>query len=70
MLTIPRGNTVDDLAAQLEQAGLLMITTDDDGTVTYPLTEEGQRVAQGLAMGGGEDALEELLAASGKVAQP
>jgi hypothetical protein len=59
---------VDAIAAELEAAGILTVTTDDDGTVIYALTREGKAIGRHLAMTEGEDArlamLNELLHAS------
>jgi hypothetical protein len=58
---------MDAIAAELEAAGILTVTTDD-GTVTYALTREGKAIGRQLAMTQGEDArldmLNELLDAS------
>jgi hypothetical protein len=55
-------------AAELEAAGILTVTTEPDGTVTYALTREGKAIGRQLAMTQGEDArlamLNELLDAS------
>jgi hypothetical protein len=40
----------DALAAELETAGYLVISTRPDGGVDYMLTPEGARVARQLAM--------------------
>jgi hypothetical protein len=58
----------DAIAAELEAAGILTVTTEADGTVTYALTREGKAIGRQLAMTQGEDArlgiLNELLDAS------
>jgi hypothetical protein len=63
----PKHNAeVDAIAAELEAAGILTVTTEADGTVTYALTREA--IGRQLAMTEGEDArlamLNELLDAS------
>jgi hypothetical protein len=59
---------MDAIAAELEAAGLLAVTTDDDGTVSYALTREGKAIGRQLAMTQGEDVrlsmLNELLDAN------
>ena len=45
-----------DRDAELEAAGILTVTTEADGTVTYVLTREGQAIGRQLAMTQGEDA--------------
>jgi hypothetical protein len=59
---------MDAIAAELEAAGILTVTTEPDGTVTYALTREGKAIGRQLAMAQGEDArlgiLNELLDAS------
>jgi hypothetical protein len=59
---------VDAIAAELEAAGILTVTTEPDGSVTYALTREGKAIGRQLAMTQGEDArldiLNELLDAS------
>jgi hypothetical protein len=59
---------MDAIAAELEAAGILTVTTEDDGTVTYAPTREGKGIGRQLAMTQGEDArlavLNELLDAS------
>jgi hypothetical protein len=56
---------LDAIAAELEAAGILTVTTEADGTVTYALTREGKAIGRRLAMTQGEDArlamLNELL---------
>jgi hypothetical protein len=55
----------DAIVAELEAAGILAVTTEADGTVTYALTREGKAIGRQLAMTQGEDArlavLNELL---------
>jgi hypothetical protein len=59
---------MDAIAAELEAASILTVTTEDDGTVTYTLTREGKAIGRQMAMTQGEDArlamLNELLDAS------
>jgi hypothetical protein len=59
---------MDAIAAELEAAGILTVTTEADGSVTYALTREGKAIGRQLAMTQGEDArlamLNELLDAS------
>jgi len=59
---------MDAIAAELEAAGILTVTTERDGTVTYALSREGKAIGRQLAMTQGEDArlamLNELLDAS------
>ncbi len=46
---------MDAIAAELEAAGILTVTTDPDGTVIYALTREGKAIGRQLAMTQGED---------------
>ncbi len=66
--TIVAGGTGNAAAAELEAAGILTVTTEADGTVTYALTREGKAIGRQLAMTQGDDArlaiLNELLDAS------
>jgi hypothetical protein len=59
---------MDAIAAEFEAAGILTVTTEDDGTVIYALTREGKAIGRQLAMTQGEDArlamLNEMLDAS------
>jgi hypothetical protein len=59
---------MDAIAAELEAAGILTVTAEADGTVTYALTREGKAIGRQLAMTQGEDArlgiFNELLDAS------
>jgi hypothetical protein len=59
---------MDAIAADLEAAGILTVTTDHDGTVTYTLTRESKAIGRQLVMTQGEDArlamLNEMLDAS------
>ena len=60
---------MDAIAAELEAAGHLTVTTEADGTVTYAVTREGKAIGRQLAMTQGEDArlamVIELLGARG-----
>jgi hypothetical protein len=47
---------MDAIAAELEAAGILTVTTEPDGTVTYALTREGKAIGRQLAMTAGDDA--------------
>ncbi len=38
----------EDHAAELETAGILTVTTDDDGSVSYALTREGKAIGQAV----------------------
>jgi hypothetical protein len=59
---------VNAIAAELEAAGILTVTTEADGSVIYALTREGKAIGRQLAMTQGEEArlamLNELLDAS------
>lgn len=60
-----RGEEVDAIADQLEQAGLITVTMRSEGQIDYTLTREGRQVAHGLALSSDEhDLLEALLDAS------
>jgi hypothetical protein len=48
---------LDALAAQLAEAGMSDIYTDDQGKEAYRLTPEGEKVARQLAMSGDPDGL-------------
>jgi hypothetical protein len=56
---------MDAIAAELEAAGILTVTTGADGSVIYALTREGKAIGRQFAMTQGEDArlamLNELL---------
>ncbi len=56
---------MDAIAAELEAAGILTVTAEDDGTVTYAPTREGKAIGSQLAMAQGDAArlamLNELL---------
>jgi len=47
------------IVAELERAGLLTVTTREDGEPVYTLTPEGEQVGRQMAMtdGDGQDAL-------------
>ena len=47
----PTDGEMDDVVAQLRDAGLLTIGFDADGVETWTLTPEGAQVARQLAMG-------------------
>jgi hypothetical protein len=51
----------DALAAELEAAGLLTVTTRDDGEVIYALTPDGERVARQMAMSDDPDGVLDAL---------
>jgi hypothetical protein len=45
----------DAIVAELEQAGLVEVTTDEQGREVWTLTAEGERVGNMLAMVADED---------------
>lgn len=55
-MTTDHDAEMDAIPAELEAAGILTVTTADDGTVTYALTHEGKGIGRQLAMTQGEDA--------------
>jgi hypothetical protein len=67
-VTDDHGAEMDAIADELEAAGILIVTTEADGTVIYALTRDGKAIGRQLAMTQGEDArlamLNDLLDAS------
>jgi hypothetical protein len=54
----PSDDEMDDIVAQLREAGLPTIATDAKGRETWTLTDLGARLAQQMAFSGEQDALE------------
>lgn len=68
-MTTDRDAQIDAIAAELEAAGLLTISADAEGHVTYTLTRAGAAVGREPAMTAGEDErlsiIDDLLDAAG-----
>jgi hypothetical protein len=61
LLVSDHDQELDDLFGQLERAGVIQVYTDADGQQAVSLTEQGQRVANRLALAGDDGIVDVLL---------